>query len=54
MFNTVFHTSSLRLLPAILAHAFGPTLFLLWVPLACIGAVWFTNRAAAGSSTESS
>jgi hypothetical protein len=39
MFNTVFHTDDVRLFPAIAAHAFGPTLFLFWIPFALLGAV---------------
>jgi hypothetical protein len=37
MLNTVFHTSDVRLLPALAAHAFGPTLFVVWLPCAAIG-----------------
>jgi hypothetical protein len=40
MLNTVFHTSDLRLLPAVVAHAFGPSLVLVWLPFAVAG--WIT------------
>jgi hypothetical protein len=39
MLNTVFHSTDLALLPAVVAHAFGPTLFLLWLPFAIVGGV---------------
>jgi hypothetical protein len=44
MVNTVFHTDDVRLLPAIAAHAFGPTLFLLWIPVAIVGGVALLRR----------
>jgi hypothetical protein len=44
MLNTVFHTTDVRLLPAMLAHAFGPTLALVWLPLAAAGAVRMLQR----------
>src|SRR5262249_37449428 len=37
MLNSVFHTTDLRLLPAMAAHAFGPTLFVVWIPAAVVG-----------------
>jgi hypothetical protein len=37
MTNTVFHTSDVTLLPAMLAHAVGPTLFVVWLPCAVAG-----------------
>jgi len=37
MLNTVFHSTDLGLLPAVLAHGFGPTLFLVFVPVALVG-----------------
>jgi hypothetical protein len=37
MLNTIFHTSDLRLFPAMAARAFGPTLLLLWIPFALAG-----------------
>ena len=44
MLNTVFHTNDPRLLPAIVAHAFGPTLVLLWAPLVLVGVVSMAAR----------
>jgi hypothetical protein len=44
MLNTVFHTSDVGFLPAILAHGLGPTLFLVWVPMALLGAVMMLRR----------
>jgi 4-amino-4-deoxy-L-arabinose transferase-like glycosyltransferase len=44
MLNTVFHTSDPKLLPAILAHAFGPTLFAVWIPAAAVGGVLLARR----------
>jgi hypothetical protein len=37
MLNTVFHTTDLRLVPVMAAHAFGPTLLPVWIPVAAIG-----------------
>lgn len=37
MLNTVFHTRDLGLVPVMAAHAFGPTLFFFWLPLALVG-----------------
>jgi len=37
MLHSVFHTSSLRLFPVMVAHAMGATLLLLWVPAALLG-----------------
>jgi hypothetical protein len=45
MVNTVFHTNDLHLLPAILARAFGPTLFVCGIPFALVGAVSMIRRA---------
>ncbi|HEY7289014.1 MAG TPA: glycosyltransferase family 39 protein [Vicinamibacterales bacterium] len=39
MLNSVFHTNDVSLLPTIAAHAFGPTLFAVWVPLTIIGSI---------------
>jgi hypothetical protein len=39
MAHSVFHTTNLRLLPAIAAHAMGTNLTLLWIPAAAAG-VW--------------
>ena len=44
MLNTVFHTTNLRLLPFIIARAIGPTLFLLWLPCAAVGAAVMMRR----------
>ena len=44
MLNTVFHTSDPRLLPPILAHAFGPALFVIWLPFAVAGAIAMARR----------
>jgi hypothetical protein len=38
MLNTIFHTNDFRLFPVMAAHAVGPTLFLFWLPFACLGA----------------
>lgn len=37
MLNTVFHSTDLSLLPAVVAHGFGPTLFLVLLPVALVG-----------------
>ena len=37
MNNSVFHVTSLRLFPAIAAHAFGAAGMLFWLPFACLG-----------------
>jgi hypothetical protein len=37
MLNTVFHTTDVRLIPVMAAHAFGPTLLPVWIPAAAIG-----------------
>ena len=39
MNNSVFHVAGLRLLPAIVAHAFGAATALVWVPFTCAGLV---------------
>ena len=44
MTNSVFHVTSPRLLPAIVAHAFGVTTALVWLPLACVGLAVFVAR----------
>jgi hypothetical protein len=44
MLNTVFHTSNPRLLAPILAHAFGPALFVMWLPFAIAGVVAMARR----------
>lgn len=44
MLNTVFHTNDVGLLPAILAPAFGPTLFVVWIPVAVVGGVALARR----------
>ena len=44
MNNSVFHVTSPRLLPAIVAHAFGATTVLVWLPLACVGLAVFVAR----------
>jgi hypothetical protein len=44
MNNSVFHVTSLRLLPAIVAHAFGAATALVWLPLTCAGLVAFAAR----------
>jgi hypothetical protein len=43
MTNTVFHVTDVRLLPPILAHAFGVPLFAAWLPLAIVGG-WLMLR----------
>lgn len=44
MLNTVFHTTETRLFPVIAAHAFGPTLFLIWLPAALVGGIALVRR----------
>lgn len=44
MVNSVFHTRDVRLVPVILAHAFGPTLFVVWAPFAVVGAIALVRR----------
>jgi hypothetical protein len=44
MLNTVFHSTDLGLLPAVLAHGFGPTLFLVFLPVALIGGVVMARK----------
>jgi Dolichyl-phosphate-mannose-protein mannosyltransferase len=44
MLNTIFHTTDLRLLPAMAAHAFGPTLFVVWLPCAIAGWIAMSRR----------
>jgi hypothetical protein len=44
MVNTIFHTSDLRLLPTMLAHALGPALAIVWLPLAIAGVVRLLRR----------
>ena len=44
MNNSVFHVTSLRLLPAIVAHAFGAATALVWLPFACVGLAVFVAR----------
>jgi len=44
MLNTVFHSNDPRLLAPILAHAFGPTLFVVWMPAAVVGGYVIASR----------
>ncbi len=44
MNNSVFHVTSLRLLPAIVAHAFGAATALVWLPAWCVGVAVFAGR----------
>ena len=44
MLNSVFHTTSFRLFPVMAAHAFGPTLFVIWLPVAVVGGVALARR----------
>jgi hypothetical protein len=44
MLNTIFHTSDVRLFPAMAAHAFGPALFVVWLPCAVAGWVVMARR----------
>jgi hypothetical protein len=44
MNNSVFHVTSLRLLPAIVAHAFGAATALVWLPAWCVGLAVFAAR----------
>jgi hypothetical protein len=41
MNNSVFHVTSVRLLPPIVAHAFGAAAFLFWLPMTVLAAVVF-------------
>jgi hypothetical protein len=43
MQHSVFHTTNVRLLPVMFAHAFGATLILCWLPLFVVG-VWKLAR----------
>jgi Dolichyl-phosphate-mannose-protein mannosyltransferase len=44
MLNTVFHTTDVRLLPVMAAHGLGPTLFLVWLPIALVGGIGLIRR----------
>jgi hypothetical protein len=44
MLNTVFHTNDVRLFPVMAAHALGPTLLLVWMPLAVVGGIGLLRR----------
>ncbi len=44
MLNTVFHTNDPRLFAIIVAHAFGPTLFVIWLPAAIVGGFALVRR----------
>lgn len=44
MNNSVFHITSFRLMPAILAHAFGAATFLFWLPCAALAAASLLMR----------
>lgn len=44
MLNTIFHTTDIHLLPAMAAHAFGPALFVVWLPLAVPGWMAMVRR----------
>jgi hypothetical protein len=44
MLNTVFHTSDIRLFPAMAAHALGPALFAIWLPCALAGWIRMARR----------
>ena len=44
MNNSVFHVTSVRLFPAIAAHAFGAACLLFWLPCACLGAASLLAR----------
>src|SRR5262249_9999595 len=44
MLNTVFHTSDITLVPTLAARAFGPTLFVVWLPVALIGSLTLARR----------
>jgi hypothetical protein len=44
MLNTIFHTTDVRLFPVMAARAFGPTLFLFWIPAAIVGGVQMVRR----------
>jgi hypothetical protein len=44
MLNTVFHTTDVRLFPAMAAHAFGPALIIVWLPCAIAGWIVMARR----------
>jgi hypothetical protein len=44
MVNTVFHTTDVRLFPSLAAHAFGPALFVVWLPFAAVGWIRMARR----------
>ena len=44
MLNTIFHTTNVRLLPAMLAHGIGPSLFIIWLPCAIAGWIVMARR----------
>jgi hypothetical protein len=44
MLNSVFHTNDVRLLGVIAAHAFGPTLLVVWIPAAIVGSINLVRR----------
>jgi hypothetical protein len=44
MLNTVFHTTDVRLFPPLAAHAFGPALFVVWLPCAAAGWIRMARR----------
>ncbi|MCU1384394.1 MAG: hypothetical protein JWL71_3091 [Acidobacteria bacterium] len=44
MTNSVFHVTSVRLLPAIVAHAFGAAAFLFWLPMAALATAALVKR----------
>jgi hypothetical protein len=44
MNNSVFHVTDLRLVPAIVAHAFGAATILVWLPCACVGVIALAGR----------
>jgi hypothetical protein len=44
MLNSVFHTDDVTLFPVMAAHAMGPTLFLVWLPVAAFGGIALARR----------
>jgi hypothetical protein len=44
MLNTVFHTTDVRLIPALAAHAVGPALFVAWLPCVLAGSFRMLRR----------
>jgi hypothetical protein len=44
MIQTVFHAGDVRFLPVVLARAIGPTMLIVWMPLAVLGGIALVRR----------